>query len=1147
MDRCTGGNLGGDEFAKGDILEGPYWDEPVEVIAVDSLGGATEVHAVGTESQRNYEKVLPPEKLSDVEVRKKEEEPAFSGAAAEFRQAIESARITYASEYDPHHALSTSKVDPVPHQLEAVYKYMLPLNRIRFFLADDAGAGKTIMAGLLLKELKQRGIVDNCLILTPASLQEQWQKELARLFDEEFRIIRRAHIDTTYGNAWEENRYCISSMAFSIQEDVKDSFKETHWDLVIVDEAHHLAAYRRGAEDKPEKTERYKVGEILRENSIHTLFLSATPHKGDPDNFQLLLRLLDEDLFAEDQLPEEIIHSDQPGTIFLRRMKEDMMDIYGERLFQDRDVHTVSYEIRGEELEFYNAVTKYVEEQFQSAWKQDNRNVIFALIVLQRRVASSIAAAKSSLERRREGLQELYEDVEQLREVQETQEAPSVQELEEMAERQRWEIEEDALRRLTNHTERKELEKEIRTLERLVEKAEKLAAKGTERKLEELRDLLQGEREDTPFFQDEKLLIFTEARPTLDLLVDNLESWGYEVATIHGGMDMGDTKDPDEGTRLWAQDQFNDPDGPQVLVATEAAGEGINLHEECRLMVNYDLPWNPTLVEQRMGRIHRYGQDLPVHIYNMVASNTREGHVLETLSYKLEQMKQDIGSDRVFDVISELAEEVSLNELIRDVVSGAKDEDDARQRLQTIDEQAEDAVHRATERGLATRHIDLAQVQKWLRQDKEKRLSPEYIEKFFVTSFQLLGGTIERRQDGLWRIEWVPARFRDDPVQGPGEVPDTSYTKFTFYKEEADATEGVEFVAPGHPLFDAVLSVAREVFRASLGEGSLFVDPDAEDPYMIWFIQQTLENGNAETVGERIFAVRYQHGSGFERVNEGILHDLPSADYELGEQEIEAARDLYVRRDKALDWFFSNVVTDYSDEVEEEQREIVETVRPSMKQALNTAISSLNQDISDLKDRKEAGEQVDLSLENKKKKREELVQRRDRQLKRLEQSKHVSPTAPRVLGAALVLPPSEEDREEYGGMARDDDVEQAAMDVVMDHERDQGRSPEDVSEENLGFDVRSLMEEDGRITEARYIEVKGRAARGAVTLTENEWTMAQRLEEEFWLYVVTNATDSPELHLIRDPASKLSPDRRKVVRYVVPIDEWESQTGEEST
>jgi len=1129
-----------EDLSEGNILKGPYWDEPVEVISVKETGEGRRIFWRGTNSGESDSSIFYPDDLDDLEILKKEEPLHFSSNPKKFRQAVEANRIKVGADRDLHFALNSSKIDPVPHQLEAVYKYMLNLNPVRFFLADDAGAGKTIMSGLLLKELKQRGIIRNCLVMAPAKLMANWQSELEHLFDEKFTIIRKDHIKNSVGNPWKKHKFCIISMAFAIQDYVRDSLKDMQWDLFIADEAHHLSAYRYGSESSPDKTERYKVAEIIRDRSVNTLFLSATPHKGDRDHFQLLLKLMDRNLFAGDQLPRDVIHSDEPGTVFLRRMKEDMVDIRGEDLFKDRIVHTVSYEIEGEELDFYQDVTDYVQEQFQNAWKKNNRNVQFALMILQRRVASSIAAAKKSFERRKEGLEELLEDIEKLKEIQEDQLSPGQQTLEEIAEKQRWDMEERAIKRLTMSKGKADLKKEINTLEKLVRKAEHIMKTREEKKLKELRTLLRGEKEDTPFFKDEKLLIFTEAKDTLDFLVEKLGSWGYDTITIHGGMNMGGSKNPSPGTRLWAQQQFNNADGPQILVATEAAGEGINLHRQCRLMVNYDLPWNPTLLEQRMGRIHRYGQDDPVHIYNLVASNTREGYVLEKLSLKLEKMKNDIGSDRVFDVINEITEGVKLRELMQNTISGVKDEEAIDMEFDEIDQETKEIVQRAKDKGMVTEHIDLSQVKEDLRENKEKRLSPEYIEKFFINSYRLLGGDVEKRTDGLWRISWVPADIRRICKKDEIDIrePEKKYTKFTFYKDESEEYSNAEFIAPGHPLFETVLKNVEKKFGNSLNDGGLFIDPDTDEPYFLWFIKQEIQNSNQETVSEKIFCIRYDKKHGTRQVSDGVLHDLKPAD--RSNLELGSEKDIEKVEKEVKNWFFGNIVTEYRDEIKKQEKEKVETMLPSMKQSLNGAISRLSEEIQDFKDRAtEKGEDMDVAISQKEEKRKDLIDRRDEQIKKLEKSKRILPGDTEFIGTALVIPASEKEKKELGGMARDEEVEKIAIEMTKEYEKRQGREPESVEKENLGFDLRSLGEE-----ETRYIEVKGRAGEGKVSLTENEWTKANRLEDEYWLYVVTNTKSDPQLHIVQDPASNLEPDAKKIVRYLVGSDKWKKVAKE---
>jgi len=594
------------QVVKDSILQGPFWPEPVRVLSAQVRNQRIEIHAVGLQTERYFSDLLDlAEFETNVQVTARDAPLTFAANPTHFRLAIEAQRIRLAYEYDPHFAVSVSQIDPLPHQLEAVYHYMLRHPQVRFLLADDPGAGKTIMAGLLLKELKYRGVVERTLVVTPANLTDQWQREMRDRFGEDFTVVNRATLEAFYGESvWEARSQCITSVDFAKQDDVLDTLRGVRWDLVIVDEAHKMAAYRYGKETrvgrsaKTKKTDRYQLGEGLSERADHYLFLTATPHKGDPENFLLLLQLLDPDLYVSTEILRQAVQH-QENPIFLRRMKEDMVGFDGKPLFPPRHAHTVGYKLSPVEQELYEAVTSYVENHFQRAFQEENRNVQLALTVLQRRLASSLRAIRKSLENRRNKLQEiqrlgrlLMEEPKEIRE----------EDLEDLPEMERWRIEDEALARFTMARDLRELAREIEELDRLLTLAHRAEAAGTERKLEELRGVMQ---EENLFHSDEKLLIFTEARDTLDYLVEKLQSWGFRVTQIHGGMRLGDRDTP--GTRLHAEAVFRDPQGAQIMVATEAAGEGINL-QFCHLMVNWDIPWNPNRLEQRMGRVHRYGQ-----------------------------------------------------------------------------------------------------------------------------------------------------------------------------------------------------------------------------------------------------------------------------------------------------------------------------------------------------------------------------------------------------------------------------------------------------------------------------------------------------------------------------------------------------------
>ncbi len=1114
-------------IAQHSILEGPYWPEPVRVLSAEIRNRRIEIHAVGTRTERYFSDLLDMAELeANVRVTSRGAVPTFTGNPKHFRLGIEAQRIRLAHEYDPHFAISLSQIDPLPHQLEAVYHYMLLHPRVRFLLADDPGAGKTIMAGLLLKELKYRGIVGRTLVVTPANLTDQWQREMRDKFGEDFMVVNRGALTAFYGESvWEARPQCITSMDFAKQDDVLDTLRGVGWDMVIVDEAHKMAAYRYSKE-KTKKTGRYQLGEVLSGETDHLLFLTATPHKGDPENFLLLLALLDPDLYAGSEILRQAVQR-RENPIFLRRMKEDMVGFDKKPLFPPRHAHTVGYRLSPIEEELYKAVTQYVENNFQRAFQEENRNVQLALTVLQRRVASSLRAIRKSLENRRNRLRQVQRLGRLL-----SGESKEVREedLEDLPEMERWRIEDEVVARFTVARDLKELAREIDELDHLLVLARRAEESGTERKLDELQGVMQ---EANLFHSDEKLLIFTEAKDTLDYLVEKLQGWGFRVTQIHGGMRQGDRYA--SGTRLYAEQEFRDPAGAQVMVATEAAGEGINL-QFCHLLVNYDIPWNPNRLEQRMGRVHRYGQSHEVFIYNLVATNTREGSVLEAILSKLEDMRRDLGSDRVYDVIGELVEGVRLEKLFREALARRRSFEEIRREVEArLDERALQRIQEAALEGLATRHIDLSQLQQEADMAREHRLVPEYIERFFVEAFQELDGKLERRADGLWRIEWVPARIRSLPAEVErrfGKVSQT-YRQFTFHKKDLEHYAEAEFFAPGHPLFEAVVHHVLTEFSSTLRDGATFLDPEGRAMGLLWFLRGGVRDGCGETVGERVFtAFRPVLGETISK-SPAILLDLMEAD--APSSLPEPVRALCDEMQEVANWSLDHVLDPYLDELREARLRELEIKERYLKHSLNILISESNCKLADYQRRLAAGADMSRAIAQEETRKDALMRRRDERLADIRQAQHLTPRPPEVIGMAVVLlAPQAADPEVASAMRRDDEVEAIAMQVVMSYERQQGREPKDASAENLGFDIRSAGS-DG----TRYIEVKGRAAVGSVALTRNEWIKARRFASDYWLYIVVNCRTQPQLYVLNNPSAVLQPEEElEVVRYIVQPEAW---------
>ena len=602
------------------IIKGALFSEPVQVIMALSMGTSIKVIGKGLKTGQVHEPVISESQLSLIEIIP--ENGAYNAEAEKFRLGIEALRIGLAYEYDPYFTLSIARVDPLPHQLEAVYDYFLKLPRIRFLLADDPGAGKTIMAGLLIKELKIRGLIKRILIVTPANLSFQWQRELKDKFREQFEVIRSDVLRANYGtNPWQDRDQVITSVSWvSRIEDARESLRRSRWDLIIVDEAHKMSAY---SADK--KTLAYQLGEELSEMADHYLLMTATPHKGDPENFCLFLRLLDKDIYADITSLDEALQKHQ-APFYLRRLKEALVTFpdpeTGEvkALFTKRNVETIGFEIDGEEYDFYDALTRFVEDQAIKA-AQDNtargRALGFTMAMLQRRFASSIYAVRKTLERMKEKREKILADPEKYRQEQMMKKVPD--DFEDLTEEEQQEIIAE-LEDVVASIDPAALKQEIIEITKLVDMARILENREVESKLTKLKEVITEQG----IFKDPnmKLLIFTEHKDTLDYLVQKLLDWGLKVTQIHGSMKIGDRNTP--GTRIYAEREFRED--CQILVATEAAGEGINL-QFCWFMINYDIPWNPVRLEQRMGRIHRYGQEKDCLILNFVSTSTREGRV----------------------------------------------------------------------------------------------------------------------------------------------------------------------------------------------------------------------------------------------------------------------------------------------------------------------------------------------------------------------------------------------------------------------------------------------------------------------------------------------------------------------------------------
>jgi len=1128
------------------VITAPFLDGPARVKKFEERRGFVTLEVTLQENGQYRSLQLSQEQVAQIEVAHTGT-AAASGDPEEFFLLVEAHRIRLAHQFDPMLAVSVSQVDPLPHQIEAVYHYALEQPRLRFLIADDPGAGKTIMAGLILKEMQARKLARRILVVAPGHLKYQWQRELKEKFSLRFRLVDRNTIRAAWGeNVWREHHHAITSIDFLKQDDVKATLHSADWDLVIVDEAHKMSAYAYETSErtKIDKTKRYQAGEVLSRSADHLLFLTATPHRGDDENFRLFLDLLRPGFFAQtDLLRESVERGDNP--VFIRRLKEDMKTFDGRPIFPPRTVQTLKFRMTDPEIELYNAVTSYVKNYYNRA--KEKRHITFAMLILQRRLTSSVHAILSSLERRREKLEEwlhLPEKIEGderyagLGEI-------SADELEELAEEERWAIEE-RLEQLTIADNIEEVRQEIAQLDELIEKAKRVRSQEIESKLVKLRD------EILKTLDGEKLLIFTEHRDTLRYLLERLEGWGYSVCQIHGGMDLD--------SRIQAERTFRDE--AQILVATEAAGEGINL-QFCNLMVNYDIPWNPNRLEQRMGRIHRYGQNREVFIWNLVSRDTQEGRILDRLFEKLQRMRTALGTDRVFDIIGSVIPGTNLSDLLRDAILNARQMEEIDEQIELINEDETRAtMERVFMMGLATRHIDYTEVHKQTISAEEGRLVPEYVEDFFVRGFERLGGRMGRIEGG-YRIESVPLELRQrnndyDFKTSYGEVY-REYRRITFDKKISRKDPQFEYVAPGHPLLEAMNDVILTEYRRSSGEYSVFEDPERQRVGALWFVEGDVSDGTGQPAGRRVFALLQHEDGRVEHVNAAVLWDLEPAQQRQPSASIEA---LLKDRSAIEDYLIADVLMPYRDEIAERREHDAEIKRRYGLRSLDYLIGESNSKLLEYGTRATEGESMDIVIRNERGRLDEYERRRGELEREIMLEANLTVSEPTIIGVAAVMPKLEYERPEPGTAKpgdpqgrergpdtfhRNDEIEAVGMEIARKHEEDQGWTVDDVSAESHGgFDLRSVRyDEHGGIRDVRYVEVKARSQTGAIRLTANEWKKARHFGEAYWLYVVTGAGGSqPVLQRIQNPAARFQEDEDIFATgFIIPEEKWRGHSG----
>ena len=1038
---------------------------------------------------------------------------SFDADGEDFKLAAEAYRIYLAYLFDPMMAVHTSNVTPLPHQITAVYEAMLPRQPLRYVLADDPGAGKTIMAGLCIRELMMRADLERCLIVSPGNLVEQWQDELTEKFGVRFTVFSRQLAETAQGNPFEEHNLLIARLdQLSRAEDLQEKLEQVEWDLVVVDEAHKMSAAFWGSELK--ETKRYQLGKLLGRNARHLLLMTATPHNGKEEDFQLFLALLDSDRFYGKF--RDGVHQVDVSDLMRRMVKEELLKFDGTPLFPERRAYTLNYRLSDGEAALYEAVTRYVKEEMNRADNLDDKRrgtVGFALTILQRRLASSPEAIYQSLKRRRKRMERRLEE-EKLKArggalleqgLDSGNQIPTVDwdDLDDAPDAEVEALEEEIVDQATAARTITELQAEIFSLRDLEAQAQAIRNSGQDRKWEQLSRLLQ----DDPAMRDEqgrrrKLILFTEHKDTLDYLtrkIRTLIGQDAPVVNIYGGTKREERRKIQTAFR-------NDPD-VLILVATDAAGEGVNL-QNANLMVNYDLPWNPNRMEQRFGRIHRIGQTEVCHLWNLVANETREGDVFQRLLDKLENERQALGG-RVFDILGEVFAERSLKDMLLEAIRYG-DDPEVRARLFKQVEGALDTNHlkEIIQRTALSETVmtpeRLYAVKEEMEKAEARRLQPFYIRAFFNEAFDRLGGKLREREAGRYEITYVPVNLREcDRVIGVREPVLRKYERVCFAKDlvRQERKPMAALLHPGHPLMQATLDVVLEKHRPCLKQGAVLVDPvdEGTEPRVLLVIDHGIRDGSStqdRLVSRRLHFVEWHPDGRVSNAGPAPYLDysvLNATDRDLIEDILDAdwlGADLET---KAIAYAAQRLVPEHLQEVKGRRQSEVDKTLAAVHERLVKEINYWSTRAIKLQEEVQAGRQPRMQPENARRRAEELTERLARRQKELEARRHVISNTPQAVGGVLVIPQGLlAERKGEAGHTPDQfsadaearsRIERLAMEAVMAAERALGNDPEDVSADKCGWDVTSRTPEH----DLRFIEVKGRAEGAAtVTITRNE-------------------------------------------------------------
>lgn len=1079
---------------------------------------------------------------------------SFTSTSEKVRVAVEAERLAQAYKVNPAFASEISRIDPLPHQRIAVYDHMLKQYPLRFLLADDAGAGKTIMCGLYIREMLARKRIRRILIVPPAGLVGNWKNELFTLFQLEAVIVTGAMIRDNSVNPFTEHDLAICSIdTIRTPQAMKCLGEGTPYDLSVFDEAHKLTCDRFG-DSKIKESERYKTASaiagadfhkpqserLLPWHTTHVLLLTATPHMGKDYPYFALWRILEPQLFPTIRAFEEA-DPDLKAAHFIRRTKEEMVTLQGTPLYPMRCSSTLSYILSDDERQLYDATTDYLRYIYNKAENSNRSASQLALSVFQRRLASSSWALLRSMERRIEKINDLIKKIEDnsisediliqsnlTAKITEPFSSPTDEE-EYSGENEKDEKYEDVVLGSMVARNLKDLYYEKENVKVLIEKARQVYDNGCESKFEKLREVIE-----LPEYKEEKLLIFTEHKDTLEFLTNKLEALGYvgRIAFIHGGLGFEER-----------QEQiafFRKPDGARIMLCTDAAAEGVNL-QFCWIMFNYDIPWNPARLEQRMGRIHRYGQKHnPVFLLNLVASDTREGKVLTTLLGKLEAIRKHLNSDKVFDSIGRVFSEVSISDWMRramlavevgenlDAVGNELDGVLTEEQIRAISEKEESIYGTGGDV-----KIELPRLHKDLDNEYLLRVLPGYMHTWIASAAPLLGLMIVGDLNSTFQLRSVPRIKIDhsslwDAINNQTKENDP---KLSLHRDELNAI----WVHPGEPVFEALRRLTWDILHTDALAGAVFQDYETTEPYILYAVRfyiQRHRNDKDEILDERLVCLQNFGNNNIKKCGLEkflVINDAEDISYTSSACRLAASQGIM---QKDFNTYLHKIVNGLVESTRKrEQKELSERKR-RIQRVLDSEASKLAAQISILRKQIKQNES-DIAL------KESMAEARQRLLEIGEQRtslldfiesdiENIISGDIESLGYALVIPANTQESSKYAAISLNTPIENIAMEVAIAWERKFSdvmpvHTPELARSAHLndypGFDL--LAYEHGT-KKRKCIEVKGTGRNGQVWMTQNELARAAILRDEYWLYVVYDcATTNPHLVRLQNPFEHL--------------------------